>query len=89
MSNINIARAKWEAKTQNAGAKWKRNTVNAAPKFQQGIADFFQVSPGAVNTEVVANYGAGVGRVSEADFQSAVAGKGDKWERNLRDSMLG
>lgn len=89
MAKVDLAKKKWERKMANAGRKWKANVSGKDADYKKGIAEFLGVSPDAVNPDVVSSWREGVDLVTESDFQSAVSGKGDKWERKYRDAMLG
>lgn len=80
MATIASAQAKWEAKMQNAGAAWKAGLTGAEARWAAGLSAF-GAPPGPVSS---ANYSAGISRVSAADFQAAVSGKGAKWAENFR-----
>jgi len=87
MATIATARAKWEAKTAAAGERWKAAVQGKGAAYCRGIAQFLGV--GTCAPGVQARWEQGVGRVTAADFQSAIAGKGSKWEENLRRALGG
>jgi hypothetical protein len=74
------AQAKWEAKMANAGEKWKAGLSGAEARWAAGLSAF-GAPPGP---HASAAYSAGISRISAADFQAAVSGKGAKWAENFR-----
>jgi len=74
------AQAKWEAKMQNAGAAWKSGLAGAEGRWAAGLSAF-GTPPGPIASS---NYSSGIARVSAAEFQAAVSGKGAKWAENFR-----
>ena len=80
MATMASAQAKWEAKTQDAGAKWKNGLAGAEARWAAGLSAF-GTPPGPMTS---AAYSAGISRVSAAEFQSSIAGKGSKWAENFR-----
>lgn len=71
-------REKWERKTQNAGEKWKANTSGKGANLRDGLSRAgFNAGP-----QFMASWEAGVAAVSASDFNSAIQGKGAKWEAN-------
>ncbi len=78
--------AKWSRKTAQAGENWKRGTAGAGQRYSQGLAGTLGGPPSG---HIVQSYESGIGAVSAADFQQAVAGKGTKWAENYRRAMTG
>lgn len=85
MATLNSAREKWERKMSNAGSKWKDGVSGKQGDYEQGVADFLGTDPGNVSTG--GDWEDGVSAVSASDFQSQVAGKGDKWARRTENGM--
>ena len=79
MATIETAKAKWERKMSNAGGKWKAN-VTGAP-YCEGFSKFLGHTP----SQACAAWSAGVDATSASAFQSAVAGKGEKWAAAMRN----
>lgn len=73
----------WTSKTEGKGQKWKQNadSSEAEQNYREGLADYLGISEGDVATDQT--WRDQVGRVSASDFDSAIAGKGDKWARNF------
>lgn len=71
-------REKWERKTANAGSKWKANTSGKGEALRAGL----QRAGFSAGPQFMSSWESGVSAVSAADFDSAIAGKGAKWETN-------
>lgn len=78
--SLATAQAKWEAKMTNAGEKWKAGLAGAEGRWAQGLSAF-GTPPGPISSS---NYSSGIARVTAADFQASVSGKGSKWAENFR-----
>lgn len=87
MVTIRLAKEKWARKMAVAGPRWKSGVVGKGPEFCRGVADFFGVP--TCNPAKQAAWEAGTGAVSAEEFAAAVRGKEDKWERKLREAMIG
>lgn len=83
MSTLALAQAKWEAKTQDAGTAWKTGLSGAEGRWAAGLAAF-GIQPGPMSQS---RYSQGIGRVSAADFQASIAGKGNKWAEGMRRGL--
>jgi hypothetical protein len=77
--SITTGRQKWEAKMQTAGQKWDAAKSYMPQNWAEGLRAA-GASPGPLTSRA---YQEGISRISASDFQSAVSGKGDKWERNF------
>lgn len=80
MGTVASGQAKWEAKMQDAGAAWKAGLAGAEARWAAGLSAA-GAPPGPISSQ---HYSAGIARVSAADFQAAVSGKGAKWAENFR-----
>ena len=86
MATLESAKKKWEEKTANAGVRWKKGVEGKQSAYAEGVAHFLGVSPADIGKDD--DWANGVARVSASDFQNAIAGKGDKWARKLKEAML-
>jgi hypothetical protein len=80
MGTVASGQAKWEAKMQNAGSAWKAGLSGAEARWAAGLSAA-GAPPGPISSS---NYSSGIARVSAAEFQASVAGKGSKWAENFR-----
>ena len=80
MATLEQGRAKWERKTQNAGSKWKDGVSGKEGALAEGLSAA-GLPPGP---QFLQAWSSGVGAVSAQDFQSSIAGKGQKWADNTR-----
>jgi len=87
MPTLATAKAKWERKMATAGPKWKKGVTGKGPAYGRGMAEFLGV--GAIRSDRIAAWQAGVDAVSAEEFSRAVQGKGEKWARRLREAMTG
>lgn len=84
------AASKWERKTAGKGTKWKQDTEAAgAGSYCRGLAEAFGISEAACMSGAGAAWQQGVAAVSAAEFDSAIAGKGQKWLRNTVAGIQG
>lgn len=74
------ATQKWERKTANAGGRWKAAVEGAGSRYCEGFQQFL----GHPAPQACAAFTAGVGAVSAAEFQGAIAGKGGKYAEALQ-----
>jgi hypothetical protein len=86
MATLATAKAKWARKMSRIGPVWKSRaeagTANYCPEFAKFIG-------APIKSEICSAQAEGVRAISAADFQAAVAGKEDKWERNLKAKVSG
>ena len=89
--SIADARQKWEAKTATAGQKWKDGVskAEALSDYQKNLCAFVGDPSGASCSALASRWQAGVQRVGAGQFQSAIAGKGAKWEDKTRRGITG
>jgi hypothetical protein len=85
LATVETAKKKWKLKVK--GERWKRGVTGKGSEYCKGIADFLGVS--TCKAERQSAYTAGVEAVSAADFDKAVSGKEEKWERRYREKMAG
>lgn len=79
MATVDMGRAKWERKMQNAGEKWKQ----AVSGKSEALAEGLRAAGASPGPQFLSAWSAGVDGTSAADFQNSVSGKGDKWQRNF------
>lgn len=87
MVTLEMAKAKWARKMAVAGERWKSGVTGKGAEYCSGVAAFLGV--GTCAPDKRAAFEAGVNAVSASDFQSAVAGKEEKWARKLREALAG
>jgi len=83
MGRVALAKSKWARKVK--GSAWKAGVSGKEAEFCKGVAEFLGV--GTCKSMRAANYAAGTGAVTAGDFDSAVSGKQDRWERRYREAM--
>lgn len=87
--NLQQAERKWADNTAQAGGAWKAGVDAAGPSaYCQGLAKF-GINPASCQSGPGARWAQGVGAVSAADFQAAIAGKAEKWARNYVRKLSG
>lgn len=81
--SVELGRRKWEDKMANAGERWKAGLTGAEQRWAAALS----AAGAPVGPTRARNYAQGIARVSAADFQAAVSGKGAKWAENFIRAM--
>jgi len=82
MAKIDYSAEKWARKTAKKGAVWKERTLKG--DYAGGLATFMGIP---ANPEKVSAWEEGVKAVDPKDFDSAIAGKEDKWKKRYLEVM--
>lgn len=90
MAKLQFAMQKYERNTQGKGAYWLNRTRQNINAYCEGIADFLGISAAQCQQSGPGrDYQAAIQAASPAQYDQGVAGKAQKWARNLLAKFSG